>query len=149
MNSTNRRFNCIDLFLLLLCLAAVLSLILQGNLARKLGLEDPGRETKYTLLLRGLSPEDVALFAEEQKLFHPKTGEELGTVLSALPETAAENPALRNLTLTVSGRGTQGARGFLLIGSIHASPGDTLSVTPGSKTDSQFEAVVLPNAKNA
>ena len=149
MKETKRRFNCIDLLLLFLCLAAVLSLILQGNLARKLSLEDPGRETKYTLLLRNLSPEDVPLFAEGQTLIHPKTGEELGTILSAAPEAAAENSALRNLTLTVSGYGTESERGFMLIGSIHASPGDTFSVTPEANTASLFEAMVLPNVKSA
>lgn len=145
MNQTKRRFNCVDFFVLFLALGAVLALILQGNLARRIGLEDPGYKAEYTLYLKHLTEEDAALFAEGKKLSDPKTGEELGTILSAATAPDADNPPLVNLTITVLARGTNTERGFLLFGSIHASPGDRLAVCPEGESARRMEGTVLPN----
>ncbi len=157
MNKTaKRRFNSVDFLLIMLCLAAVLSLVLQGNLARSLGLEDVGDETEYTLFIPSLNPVSAALFHTGEKITHPDTGEVLGTVRSLRLKNAVSYSLDKNgrvqstssadtfdLTLTISGTGKESEKGFLLNGSLHASAGDKLPISPDSVT--VFEATVLPN----
>lgn len=153
--SGKHRFNAMDLLIILLCIGALIALILQGNLARTLGLEDAGSPTTYRLSLQNVSTENAALFRAGEKLTHPETGELLGVVRDVKRENTvrynlSESGNLQKvsdtsaftLTLTVDGTGKDTERGFLLNGSIFASPGDVLTVTPDESTP--FEATVLP-----
>ena len=155
MQENKRRFNSMDFLLVMVLVAAVLSLILQGNLARSIGLEDVGEPCECTLLLTSLDSESAALFRAGEPLTHPDTGEVLGTIRTVRRENAVlytldeqgrvrqvSDTASFNLTVILSATGKTGEHGFLLNGAINASPGDTLPITPNEETE--FSALVLP-----
>ncbi|MBQ2253049.1 MAG: hypothetical protein II328_03595, partial [Clostridia bacterium] len=88
MQENKRRFNSMDFLLVMILAAAVLSLILQGNLARSIGLEDVGEPCECTLLLTSLDADAAALFRAGEPLTHPDTGEVLGTIRTVRRENA-------------------------------------------------------------
>lgn len=158
MQAKKRRFNTVDFLLIMICLAAVLALVLQGNLARTIGLEDVGSPTEYTLLIPSLSSDEVLLFRAGNSLTHFATGELLGTVSAVRRENAPlyklvadgqvqkfSDSSLFDLTLTISGTGKDSERGFLLNGTIYAAAGDLLPITPDGT--SKFNAMVIPTPK--
>lgn len=157
MKLQQKRFNSIDFFLLILALAAVLSLFLQGNLSRSIGLEYAGEPAEVTLLISDLNAESKTLLRAGEVLYHPETAEVLGTIRRAIPEnsplyTLDENgevktgvsPDSYTVTLVISANGKQYPHGFLINNTHFSCAGDFLPVTIDHKT--AFRALVL-NAK--
>ncbi|MBR6529923.1 MAG: DUF4330 family protein [Clostridia bacterium] len=152
--TSSRRFNSVDFFVIMLAIAAVLSLILQGNLARSIALEDVGEACEYTLLLSAQKADQITLIRAGDELVHAETGEVLGkvrtvrrenTVRYAIDEQGGVAPYADadffDLTLTVSTTGKMRENGFFLNGTIPATAGDTLPLA--TQGDTVLTALVL------
>lgn len=148
-----RRLNLADLLVIILILASVCTLLVRGNVARSLGLEDAGEPCVYTLLLEGVENDVIPLLPAGEVLKNPDTGEVLGTVRSVMRRNTVvyqlsergnvvtgADPTRSDLTLIVEGRGKQTESGFLLNGSVYASAGDSVRIFFSSQT---FTATVL------
>ena len=159
-----RKFNLIDLLLLVLVIAAVLALVLRGNLARQIGLEHKGETAEVTLSLSALETSEANLFKEKNTLSDPATGEVFGVIKSVRAENAlvytlndrgelvrAFDTAKKDLTVVLEATGTQTEKGFLLNASTYASPGDTIRVLCEGEvfTATALRAQVIPASGGA
>lgn len=152
---TRRRFNALDFLVLFLILATLLTLVMRGELARRLGLEDVGTDTAYTLFVSAVERDEAALFVAGQTIIDPATGDVLGTIRSAAKENsvvytvsdrgvvqAAYDRTHFDITLVIDGKAKSTDRGLLLNGVLFATPGDVLEIY---LSDTRVNATVLPN----